>query len=82
MVRHLSVRENRNCGIEQRMTVDYLSVVIFCFTDMLYKSHLASTVCTILDWYVVNVAGMWILHPVCSIHLAHRVIEFAGIEAH
>ena len=54
----LSVRENRNCNFKQRMAVDYLSAVIFCFTDMLDKNHLASTVRTIYDWYIVNVAGM------------------------
>ena len=59
------------------MTVDYLSAVIFCFTDMLYKNHLASTVCTILDWHIVNVAGMWILHLVYAIHLANGVIDSA-----
>ena len=40
------------------MTVDYLSAVIICFADMLDKNHLAGTVCTILDWYIVNAAGM------------------------
>ena len=40
------------------MIVDYLSAAVFCFTDMLDKNHLASTVCTILDWYIVNIAGM------------------------
>ena len=63
------------------MTVDYLSAVIFCFADMLDKNLSASTVCTILDWHTVNVAGMWMLHPVYSIHLAQGIIDSTGAEA-
>ena len=47
-----------NGYIKQKMIVDYLSAAVFCFADMLDKNHLASTVCTILDWYIVNIAGM------------------------
>ena len=50
------------------MSVDYLSAVIFCFADMLDKNHLAGTVCTILSWHIVSVAGMWILHLVYVIN--------------
>ena len=64
-----------------RMTVDYLLAVIFCFADMLDKDHLASTVCTILDWHIMNVAGMWIFHPVNAIHLAQEIIDSTGIES-
>ena len=63
------------------MTVDYLPAVIFCFADILDKNHLASTVHTILDWHIVNVAGKWILHPAYAIHLAQGNIDSTGIEA-
>ena len=62
------------------MIVDYLSAVIFCFADMLYKNHLASTVCTIPDWHIVNVTGKWILYPVYSIHLAQGIIDSTRME--
>ena len=63
------------------MTVDYLLAVIFCFADMLDKNHLASTVCTIFNWHIMNVAGMWLLHPVYAIHLAQEIIDSTRIEA-
>ena len=63
------------------MTVDYLSAEIFCFADMLDKNHLATTVCTILSWHIVSVAGMWILHLVYVIHLAQGIIDFIGMKA-
>ena len=49
---------------------------------MMDKNHLASTVCTILDWYIVNVAGMWILHSIYyAIHLVQGIIDTTGMEA-
>ena len=81
MVRHWSVHENRNCNFKQRVAVDYLSAVIFCFVDELDKKHLASTVCTILSWHIVSVAGMWILHLVYAINLAQGIIDSTGMEA-
>ena len=63
------------------MVVDYLSAVMFYFADMLYKNHLTCAVCTILDWHVVNVAGMWILYSVHAIHLAQGIIDSPRMEA-
>ena len=62
------------------MTVDYLSAVIICFADILDKNHLAGTVCTIRDWYIVNITGMCILHIVYVIHLAQGIIDCTGME--
>ena len=62
------------------MTLDHLSAVIFCFADVLDKNHLAGTVYTILDWHIVNVAGMCILHLVYAIHLAQGILNYTGTE--
>ena len=63
------------------MTVDYLSAVILCFADMLDKNRLVRTACRILDFHIVNVAGMWILHLVYVIHIAQGIIDYTGMEA-
>ena len=48
---------------------------------MVNKDYLASAVCTILDWQIVIVAGMWILHPVDAIHLAQGIINITGMKS-
>ena len=60
------------------MTVAYLSAVIFylqiCWTRTVWLAQIP-------DWHIVNVTGMWILHPVYAIHLAHGIVDFTGMEA-
>ena len=63
------------------MTVDYLSAVMFGFADTLDWNHLASTLCTNLEWHIVNVVGMWILLSVYVIHLAHGIMDSTRMES-
>ena len=73
MVRHYSFRENRNCTKNDCTTL--FTSIMFCFADMLDKNRLVRTACTMLDWHIVNVAGMWILHPVYAIALVITSLE-------
>ena len=41
---------------------------------------MASTSRTILDFYIVNVEGMWVLYLVYIIHLALGIVDSTGIE--